>query len=141
MGYSIKVIDRKTNETVMLREKHGIRGGTYCVGGTEYCEISITYNYAKFFYQVFPTPEKTDTTPFGQMFANNKGGIRSLYGKPIAEVIDLLRDATEKLHGEPDADYWKPTEGNARSALFKLLLLCQMAHYEKPDSDLTLTGD
>lgn len=145
MSYDIRVINKKTGETVRFRNKHQIAGGTYAIGGTAEATFNITYNYAPFFYELWPKKgevKKEETTPFGQMFAKNDAGIRFLYGKPIKEVARLLSEAIEKLPNEsPDDDYWKATPGNARLALFKLKLLVDMATFEYPGEDLTLKGD
>lgn len=145
MSYDINVVRSKNKSRVILKYNHGIHGGTYAVGGTNEAWLNITYNYAKWFYELWPEPEekehKDDVTPCGQMFGHRDGGIRSLYGRPLDEVIHELDRALSLLHGEPDSDYWAATEGNARDALFKLKLICEMARYENPGEALELKGD
>lgn len=143
MSYDIRVVRRKSGETVTLKNKIDIRGGTYCAGGTVEAWLNITYNYAKFFYELWPKKngEKVDTTPFAEMFNGKGGGIRSLYGKPLDDVISELDRAVRSLKGEKDDDYWKSTEGNARYALFNLKVICEIARMENPGEDLTINGD
>lgn len=146
MSYDIYVKHRKDGTTVSLREKHQLRGGTYAVGGETEAHLNITYNYAKWFYKLWPSgdgkaADAKTATPFEQMYANNAGGIRSLYGKPLDEVIAELGRAISKLKGDRDQDYWKKTEGNARAALFDLKCVCEFARFENPDADLTIDGD
>lgn len=88
--------------------KHHMTGGTYALGGTNEARLNITYNYWPFFKQ------------FGAE------GIRTLYGMTGAESIPILQKAIDSLSGIKDDDYWKPTEGNAKDALRKLLALAQM---------------
>lgn len=143
MSYDIRVVHRKTGKTVMLKNKIDLRGGTYCAGGTEVAWLNITYNYAKFFYKLWPknNGEKVNTTPFAEMVNGNGGGIRSLYGRPIDDVITELDKAVRTLKGNKNADYWKATAGNARSALFNLKVICEIARMENPGKDLTIIGD
>ena len=82
---------------------HEISGGTYAMGGTTDPAFNITYNYAPHFYRLWP-----------------EAGIRALYGKGAGEVVGILNAAIPQLTGEPDSDYWAPTEGNAKAALINL---------------------
>ena len=93
-----------------LRSKHSIRGGTYVLGGTTAAELNVTYNYSSFFRAVF-----------------GEAGIRTLYGMSAEDSIPVLTAAIAALHGEPDQDYWRCTEGNARQALIDLLCIAAMA--------------
>ena len=43
-----------------------------------------------------------------------------------AESIPVIKAAIEKLGNDIDPDYWKPTEGNAKKALYGLLALAQI---------------
>lgn len=130
MSYDINVVRSKDKSRVRLRSKHGIQGGTYAIGGTDEAWLNITYNYSEWFCKLWP--ERDD---------NNGGGIRSLYGRPIDEVIEELDRAIGILKGEPDEDYWAATEGNAREALFELKLLCELARHENQGVELELYGD
>lgn len=142
MGYDIYVKNRD-GKTVMLKNKHMVTGGTYAVGGTDEAWISITYNYAPHYYRLWPRTDGGDApkSAFHEMFTGHSGGIRSLYGRPIAEVVEMLSRGCETLKGEPDGDYWRGSEGNAREALFRLKLICEMAMHENPGADLTIEGD
>lgn len=148
MSYDINVMRRnkKDNafEKVILRSKHEIAGNTYCLGGTDEAWVNITFNYAKFFYEIWPKPngEKVDIRPFFEMFNGHTGGIRSLYGKPIDIVMKELVRGIDSLGDEkPSEDPWAATAGNAKLALQKLLTLCEIAKMENPDCELTIDGD
>lgn len=86
-----------------LQERHGITGGTFAFGWTNEPWLNITYNYAPFFYAIWP-----------------ENGIRSLYGKTAAEIIKELDAEIPKMSGERSEDYWEATEGNAKAALKSL---------------------
>lgn len=106
MSYDISLIDSVTKQTIELDEPHQMKGGTYCVGGTDLAELNITYNYSNHFRKVF-----------------GEKGIREIYGKSGAESIPLIKKAVSNLDDDVDDDYWKSTEGNAKRALNQLLSL------------------
>ncbi|MFA5387835.1 MAG: hypothetical protein WC322_05655, partial [Candidatus Paceibacterota bacterium] len=54
-------------------------GGTFRVGGTDECELNVTYNYGGLYADVFPDEGLTN------------GRISWLYGKTGAETIDTLQ--------------------------------------------------
>ena len=110
MSYDIELQDPVTNETLQLDAAHHMRGGTYCVGGTTEASLNVTYNYAPHFRVVF----------------GGETGIRKLYGMTGAESIPVLEKAITELGDNTDADYWQPTEGNAKRALVQLLALAKM---------------
>lgn len=109
MSYDIDLKDPVTGETLQLDAPHQMKGGTYCVGGTTEASLNVTYNYSRHFYRVF-----------------GEGGIRSIYGKTGAESIPLLAGAIAQLGDDVDADYWAPTEGNAKRALVQLAALAAL---------------
>lgn len=113
MSYDIELVDND-GEVVALDEPMDLRGGTFIVGGTSRAWFNITYNYSKYFYDVL-----------------GKDGIRSIYGKTVAETLPILEEAAAKLGTDTDPDYWKATEGNARNALLGLITLAKSA---PPDS-------
>lgn len=86
-----------------LESPHYIKGGIYTMGGTIRPELNITYNYGRILARFL-----------------GAGGVRSLYGKTAAEVIERLDEVIPKMSGKPDNDYWAATEGNARQALVNL---------------------
>jgi hypothetical protein len=49
-----------------------------------------------------------------------------LYGHTGLSSFKVLEDAIAKLGDDVDADYWKPTEGNAKKALITLRTFAQM---------------
>jgi hypothetical protein len=108
MSYDIYLTDPITNKTLEL-DNHQIKGGTYAICGTQEAWLNITYNYGKFYYNTI---------------GNN--GIRTIYGMTGAESISILKDAISKLGDDVSDDYWEPTEGNAKKALFGLLAFAQL---------------
>ena len=73
-------------------------GGTYVLGGSDEAELNVTYNYAGLF------------------------GFRDLHARRASDTIPELREAVQRLGTERDADYWKPTLGNAGAACARLLV-------------------
>jgi len=124
MSYDIQLSDPVTGETLCTAERHQIRGGTYQMGGTTQMWLSITYNYAKHFHPAFKEFEDADR--LDGFDGKPLSGIRILYGKTGAESIPILKAVIAKLGDDVDADYWKPTEGNAKRALLGLLAFAQM---------------
>lgn len=84
-------------------ERH-TEGGTYAVGGTNYAELNVTYNY-------------------GRVYRRVAGGnlVDMLDGKRAGDTIELMEKAVGVLGTERYADYWEPTDGNAGAALATLL--------------------
>lgn len=109
MSYNIYLCDPVSKEVLHTDMKHNIRGGTYCLGGTTELSLNITYNYAKHFYRVI-----------------GEKGIRTIYNMSGAESIPVLKNAIDNLGNNISTDYWEPTEGNAKQALYGLLAFAQM---------------
>lgn len=109
MSYDISLRDPVTKEVLEVETEHHIRGGTYRVGGTKECWLNITWNYADHFYRVM-----------------GEKGIRTIYGMSGAESIPVLKKAISELGDDDSPDYWEPTEGNVKKALYGLLALAQM---------------
>ena len=112
MSWDIDLVDPVTKEVLRIDEPHFMRGGTYCVGGTDELSLNITYNYSIFY-------RREDT--FGE-----KEGLNRLNGMLAADAIPLLEKAIANLGNETDTDYWKATEGNAKRALIQLLAMAKM---------------
>lgn len=106
MSYDIDLVDPITGKVLLLDEVHQMKGGTFALGGTREASLNVTYNYSKHYYRVF-----------------GEKGIRTIYGLTGAESVKVLQDAIIKLGDDTDDDYWKPTEGNAKAALYHLLAL------------------
>lgn len=126
MSYDISLVDPVTKETLTMDAPHQMRGGTYAIGGTAEMWLSITYNYATWYYKDYA---------FGE------NGIRSIYGLSGAESIPVLRKVITGLENskeELSADeakecldqgvsgYWMPTRENAIKPLYQLLAMAQM---------------
>lgn len=133
MSYDLQLRDPTTNETTVLDAKHDIAGGTYCVGGTEYAEYNITYNYYDILDKVLPP---VDPPPGYEIFAKDDGkihGIRTIYGMTGSESIPVLAAAAEQLGDELGESYWDATEGNAKKALLdcvRLATLCPNSYWD-----------
>lgn len=136
MSYDIEIVDTD-GQLMCAASRHQLRGGTYCLGGTDELRLNITYNYAPYFYKAF-----------------GEKGIRSLYGKKVVDTVGDIAKAIQAvgemqdIEGEqkarvdeiaeryPDADdeaiglckwepdnYWTPTRANAQASLQSLLAL------------------
>jgi hypothetical protein len=108
MSYDICLKDVVTGETLKADSVHQIAGGTYALGGTQYLELNITYNYAGIINRVLP------------------GGIRGLHGKLAVDTIPELTSAISQLSNDVDDNYWTATEGNVKRALNGLLALAKI---------------
>jgi hypothetical protein len=107
MSYDLYLRHPETKEVMQLAAKQNIRGGTYALDGTDRAELNITYNYSKWW-------EK----------ASGKGGhLRDLDGVSGKDSIPVLRNAINNLDNDVSKDYWEPTEGNVKAALFNMILL------------------
>lgn len=109
MSYDIRLLDPVTRETIQFDSPHHMTGGTYAVGGTTEAWLNITYNYAKFYYEVL-----------------GEKGIRTIYGRTGADSIPLLQEAADKLGDETDDNYWVATPGNAKAPLLQLIAMAKM---------------
>ena len=124
MGYSIR-IKRADGGDAVLPEKHDIAGGTYAVGGTKDAWLYVTYNYAGTFHRVI-----------------GGEGLRSLDGGSVKDLLPVLEKAISALgDAQPDADYWKATDGNAKKALVNLKAIADLALQAFPDERLTWEVD
>lgn len=139
MSYDIYLEDPVTGEMLELAAPHHMRGGTYAVGGTTNARLNVTYNYAPLFSRVFEPLDKP--RPSAPEWMHNLGdgkpvlGVRTIYGLTGAESLPVLDRAIAALGNDVDADYWKPTEGNAKRALVQLRALA----FLRPDG--VWTGD
>lgn len=110
MSYDIKLCDPISGDTIEFSRPHFLTGGTYAIGGTTEAWLNITYNYSPHFYRLI----------------DKENGIRAIYGMTGAESIPLLQKAASELADDVCSNYWEPTEGNAKSALLKLIALAEM---------------
>ena len=110
MGYAIHLLDPVSHETLQAEEPHFIRGSMYPIGGTTELSLSITYNYARYYYEATEGDER-----FTSKVAP-KGGIRGIYGKTGAESIPMLKDMIERINAKyHDEDgQWRVTEREKR---------------------------
>ena len=113
MSYDISLNNPVSHEVIMIESPHFMQGGTYQLGGTQELWLNITYNYAKYYYEVYP-----------------ESGIREIYGKSGADSIPILENLISKIeknHGKAtDKDYWKATPGNAIAPLYQLIAMAKM---------------
>ena len=69
-------------------------------------------------------------------------GIRTIYGMNINDARPLLMEAAERLGNvEPDKDYWKACDGNAKRAILNLVKLTDMALADYPNDEMFWDGD
>lgn len=125
MSYDIRLIDPVTKDTLSVDEKHHITGGTYAVGGTNFLDLNVTYNYGAHYRRIFGD-ESVELDSFDKMFGGGKTGIRKIYGMTGAESIPILEAGIAKLADDVSDNYWEPTEGNAKRALLGLLAFAKM---------------
>lgn len=111
MSYDVSLLDPVTHETLLTKTNHMMFGGTYEIGGTQELWLSVTYNYGAIY--------RKDNV-FGE------DGIKSIDGMTGAESISVLKKAIDALGNDVSSNYWDATEGNAKSALTKLLAMAQM---------------
>ena len=114
MSYDISLVDPVSKETLVVESPHFMQGGTYQLGGTTELWLNITYNYSKYYYEVYP--EK---------------GIREIYGKSGFESVKILEDLISGIESRHDVsdvsnDYWESTAGNAVRPLYQLLTMAKM---------------
>jgi hypothetical protein len=109
MSYGIYLNDPVTGTPLEFDAPHQMKGGTYAIGGTTQAYLNITYNYSKYYYATLGVK-----------------GIRRIYGLTGAESIPILTEAANKLGDDVSADYWEPTEGNAKRAILQLIALAKM---------------
>ena len=102
MGYDISLIGEDGNSVQVDRFKEG---GVQPIDGSTVADISITYNYSKFFYDTI----------------DKEQGIRWIYGRPAGDCIDRLEAAIKVLGTYKDEDYWADTPGNTGHILAVLL--------------------
>ena len=109
MSYDICLKDPVSGETLLLEDTHQMRGGTYQAGGTTEAWLNVTYNYSPHFYRVL-----------------GEDGIRTIYGMTGADSIPVLYEAIGQLADDINMDYWKATEGNAKTAMYQLVALAKL---------------
>ena len=102
MGYDIQLVDEHGE---IVQVERFSEGGTQPIGGSTTADISITYNYSKFFYDTI----------------DKEQGIRWIYGRRAGDCIGKLLKAVHILGLYKDEDYWKATPGNAGYILAILL--------------------
>ncbi len=110
MSYDIYLTDSATGDTLELSESHDLKGGTYALGGTQEAWLNVTYNYVSHFQRVL-----------------GEDGIRTIYGMTGEDSLPVLQKGHDALGDDADDDYWKPTEGNAKSAIADLITLAKAA--------------
>jgi hypothetical protein len=100
MGYSVRIVSNVSNEIVRLPERVKLVCGSYAVGGTEFCELCVTYNYSPIWRELF-----------------GENGLNRLNGIEIGEARRMLRDASDRLMSEGRRSSRLRTTGNAPRAM------------------------
>lgn len=115
MGYSIELINQKTKQTVLLKNKEAIRSSTVLCEWDSSKEqlipqfsheasLGITYNYANYYYEA--TDNDSRFMHERTYDSESQYGIRGIYGKTAWESIPMLRDMIKRIelkyrpHGE-----------------------------------------
>jgi len=104
MSFDVRLKDEENDNTLYSNVKLEY-GGIYAMGGTNECDLNITYNYSKYYYKLL-CPIR---------------GLRCLDKQEAKDCIDVLQKAVEKLGTTTGDDYWEATEGNAGYSLNVLL--------------------
>lgn len=114
MGHDIQMVDKEGKELLVEQFKEG---GTYPLIGSKSAWVSVTYNYAWFFYK----------------FLDNENGIKVIYGKTGREAQPILEKAIEELtskgmgngDSKQEENYWIPTPTNVTKILRLLKSWCE----------------
>jgi len=101
MGWDVELVDE--NGDVVQVPPHTF-GSNIVIGGSDRASTTITFNYSKFYYQVF-----------------GEKGFMTLNGMKAKDAIPLLEEAIKKLGTKRSGSYWDATPGNAGYALLVLL--------------------
>lgn len=111
MSWDFDLCDPVIKKVLETEEKHEIKGGTYCVGGTTEMALNITYNYSDIINRKMEELGilKEDSYSYAY-YLNGKTGAETI--EPLKKIISSLKD---------DA-----TEGNAKRALCGLLAFAQL---------------
>jgi len=109
MSYDISLCEPVIKKVIQFDASHHIKGRTYQFGGSTKAYLNVTYNYSEIFYKYF-----------------GEKGIRTIYGMTGAESILLFKNVINILKDDETEDYWEPTEGNAKKALYGLLAFAQL---------------
>lgn len=99
-----------------------VKGGTYSMyddPSPVEAWLNITFNYSNQFAKVFPIPTQV---------ARDCGSILCLQDMRVSDAIPLVEKAEKNLGDDVNPDYWKSTEGNAKQALHKLLIMMKVAN-------------
>lgn len=109
MSYDIYLRDSVSGETLHTSEKHYMTGGTYREGGNTEMWLNVTFNYAPYYFDVFP-----------------EEGIRTIYGKTGAESIPILKQMLQEIENKykPDGEWLvlphnKPYWRNAKTGIIE----------------------
>lgn len=126
MSYFVALVDPVSRESLCFESVHYMRGANYVIGGSDQAELSITYNYGRW---------------YRKDYAFGKNGIRSINGLSGAESISVLKNAIAGLEESKEelpeeevnqcleqgvSGYWMPTRENAIRPLYQLLAMAQM---------------
>lgn len=98
MSYSVEIVDPNTKCIIEIDHKHDIKGGTYCLGGTNRLELNITYNYSAFYQrpEVLGASEQ-EKAEHDEEWISDHTGIRRLSGMEVGAASFLLLKAIKEL--------------------------------------------
>lgn len=110
MGWNVSLM----NENGVVQVAPHFEGGIITVGGNTWADMSVTWNYAPFYYQTI----------------DKEKGFRWLDEKTAKESIPRLEKALKTLGANTSNDYWEATPGNAGRILDMMLEWAK----QKPDA-------
>lgn len=91
MSLDFDLCDPVTKEVLKTEEKHEIKGGTYCIGGTTEMTFNINYNYSGIINKKMKELGicKEDSHSYAYYF-NGKTGAETI--EPLKKIIASLKD-------------------------------------------------
>lgn len=124
MSYSVEIQDPKTKCTIEVAHKHDIKGGTYCLGGTNRLELNVTYNYSAFYNrpEVLGASEQ-EKAEHDKEWISEHTGFRRLSGMEVSAASFLLLKAIKELrtlHLDEDGEWYDMETKYSAETLKKL---------------------
>jgi len=105
MGWDVELrVKDEEGKWHIAETKPHYAGSIIEFGGSHHCEMTVTFNYSRFYSQVFP--EK---------------GFRWLNDRKASDAIPVLEDGIKALGTRTTGSYWDESPGNAGYILTVLL--------------------
>ena len=84
MSWDFDLCDPVTKKGLETEEKHKIKGGTYCVGGTTEMALNVTYNYSDIINKKMKVLGIGDKHEYAY-YLNGKTGAETI--EPLKKII------------------------------------------------------